>query len=765
MSKTPKAERRHPRVVSIRLIATTTTVALIAAAVLSVGAVSERNTRRALTHEIETRLVLEARNLALTSAGALLSEFPELTLVPLVKEMQGERRELEFVIVVDHRGRIQGSADARRLGEQFTPPKGLKPEASDMALQPGETLLGSADLLVVEAPVSHPSEPHLGRAVVAVQRSYIEAAVSAARREQLLYLVGLLAIGATLGLVLISRLLRPIGALREGLERVGRGDLDTPLEVKDRTELGILAEEVNDMAARLKVARAETVERERLMREVELAREIQTRLLPHGRRVAGEHVLFGSHRAAAEVGGDYYDFLDLPDGRVGIAIADVAGKGLGGCLVMSMLSSLLRVLYERHTSPTALLVELQKHLLETLKPGEFVTMFYGILDPATGHLIYASAGHSPVMLWRAHDGSVEWHSSEGIPLGALRGDALASTLADRTVELAPRDLLLQFTDGYNEAFNTAGEEQFGFEGIEKVVRACADQGADVLVESLGTAMADWNHGEPLDDETLLVVSREVEPTEVPAAPPRSNVIPMPKTARAATREPAQVATHQPAAQAATRQPAAQAAMRPAAQAATRTTESAVTRASNNSDWPDESLTDAEPLARLKHAEAHGVNLTMNASLESLMVIAPWIDRCPDLRELPAEDRRRLETALYEAAANVVEHGLQLEASESFELWWVPRPADPAESLSAEERVHRGYFVMRDGGFPFSPGRWQAQDMDDPKRRLHGRGLGLDLIHIAMDEVVYRPATPAGNLTFLTFDPDKVVEQPKEDPHV
>lgn len=746
MSPTPKTERKRPRVVSIRLIATTTTVALIAAAVLSVGAVSERNTRRALTHEIETRLVLEARNLALTSAGALLSEFPELTLVPLVKEMQGERRELEFVIVVDHRGRIQGSADARRLGETFTPPQGLKPESSDMALQPGETLLGSADLLVVEAPVSHPSEPHLGRAVVAVQRSYIEEAVSAARREQLLYLVGLLAIGATLGLVLISRLLRPIGALREGLERVGRGDLDTPLQVRDRTELGILAEEVNEMAARLKVARAETVERERLAREVELAREIQTRLLPHGRRVAGEHVLLGSHRAAAEVSGDYYDFLDLPDGRVAIAIADVAGKGLGGCLVMSMLSSLLRVLYATHTSPTALLVDLQKHLLQTLKPGEFVTMFYGILDPATGRMVYASAGHSPVMLWRAHDGAVEWHSSEGIPLGALRDDALASTLADRTVELAPGDLLLQFTDGYNEAFDTAGKEQFGFDGIEQVVRACAGRGADVVVESLGSAMADWNHGEPLDDETLLVVSREGAATA--AAAPRSNVIPMPKSPRAATRE-----------------PAAQAAKRPtAAQSATRPIEPAVTPAAA-ADWPAESLDDAEPLARLKHAEAHGVRLSMYASLESLSVLAPWIDRCPDLRDLPAEDRRRLETALYEAAANVVEHGLQLEASESFDLWWVPRPADPADEHTAAERVHGGYFVMRDGGFPFSPGRWQAQDMDDPMRRLHGRGLGLDLIHIAMDEVVYRPATPAGNLTFLTFDPDKIVAQPKEDPHV
>jgi serine phosphatase RsbU (regulator of sigma subunit)/anti-sigma regulatory factor (Ser/Thr protein kinase) len=757
VSAAPRGAHGRPRVVSIRLIATWTTVALIAASVVSVGAVSERNMRRALTREIETRLVLEARNLALTSAGALLSEFPELTLVPLVNKMQGERRELEFVVVVDHRGRIQGSADARRLGEPFSPPQGLKPEASDMVLQPGETLLGSADLLVVEAPVSHPSEPHLGRAVVAVQRSYIEASVSAARREQLLYLVGLLAIGATLGLVLLSRLLRPIGALREGLERVGRGEFDTPLQVHDRTELGILAEEVNEMAARLKVARAETVERERLAREVELAREIQTRLLPHGRRVAGDHVLFGSHRAAAEVGGDYYDFLELPDGRVAIAIADVAGKGLGGCLVMSMLSSLLRALYAAHPSPKALLVELQKHLLQTLKPGEFVTMFYGILEPDTGRLTYASAGHSPVMLWRAHDGNVEWHSSEGIPLGALRGDALDSTLADRTVELAPGDLLLQFTDGYNEAFDTAGREQFGFDGIEEVVRSHAGQGADALVRALGQAMAEWNLGEPLDDETLLVVSREGARAQ--AEPAASNVIPLPVSARAVASVTAGDGNGL-AARAASAEPAATGPLEHDAR-----DDHAFDDSAPSADWPADSLADAEPLARLRHAEAHGVKLTLPASLEALGILAPWIDRCPHLRDLPAADRRRLETALYEAAANVVEHGLQLEAGESFDLWWVPRPSDPAAARTAEERVHRGYFVMRDAGFPFSPGRWQPQDLRDPQRRLYGRGLGLDLIHIAMDEVVYRPATPAGNLTFLSFDPAKEAAQPKEDPHV
>src|SRR5262249_9566551 len=299
----------------------------------------------------------------------------------------------------------------------------------------------------------YPNAPQIGRAVVAVRRSYVDSAVAAGRRSQFLFLAGLLAVAVTLGLVLVGWLLRPIDTLRSGLERIGRGDLDTRLEIHDRTELGLLADAVNEMSARLSQARRESTERERLTHELELARSIQQRLLPHGRRVVGGYVLTGAHRAAAEVGGDYYDFIELTDGRIAVAIADVSGKGLAGCLVTSMLSALIRVLHRVHPSPSALLVDLERHLSATLEPGEFVTMFYGLLDLSRGRLTYASAGHTPLLVWRAATGRVEWHPTRGIPVGAVRGGALAKTLEDHTLDLEPGDLMAQFTDGISEAFD------------------------------------------------------------------------------------------------------------------------------------------------------------------------------------------------------------------------------------------------------------------------------------------------------------------------
>src|SRR4029079_5804655 len=203
----------------------------------------------------------------------------------------------------------------------------------------------------VEAPVTYANGPPIGRAVVAMQRTYVERAVAAGRRSQFLFLAALLAVAVMLGLVLLGGLLKPVAALRAGVEGIGRGDRDTPLAVNDRTELGLLADAANDMTARLKIARVESLERERLSHELERARRIQQRLLPRGRRTASGYVLVGAHRAAAEVGGYSYDVIDIAAARIALAIADVSGKALGGCLVTSMLSALVRALHTVHVSP------------------------------------------------------------------------------------------------------------------------------------------------------------------------------------------------------------------------------------------------------------------------------------------------------------------------------------------------------------------------------------------------------------------------------
>ena len=507
MTRTPAGDPAPRRIVSIRWVVSGAALAMTAAAVVGVGAVAEHNTRRALTHELESRLVLSARNLAMTSSRALLSDFPELTLAPILSEMKATQPEQAFAAVVDLAGAVRGHANARLLGQAFELPQSLVPRATVSRLSPDERMFGDDSLLVAEAPVLHPAGHRIGTAYVGFRREYVEQVVADARRTQLL-VVGLALLAGIIAIpLMLSVLLRPVGVLRAGLERIGRGDLQTPVRLEDRSEFGLLATTMNDMARRIREAQRESLERERLAREVELAREIQSSLLPADGLSVGAFRLEGSHRAAAEVGGDLYDMFPLAGGKVGLVIADVSGKGLAGCLVTSMLAALLRAYRTEYPSPRELLIRLDETLRDSLRPGTFVTMFYGVLDPADGSLLFASAGHCPLLVRRA-DGRLEWHRTTGIPVGAIRGEALARTLRDERVQLAPGDLAVQFTDGVNEAFDASGEHALGFEGIERAVAAGPATPREV-VQRIRTAVDDWSGGGGrLDDETLLVIGVE-----------------------------------------------------------------------------------------------------------------------------------------------------------------------------------------------------------------------------------------------------------------
>ena len=342
---------RRRRVLSLRWVVSGAAVLLTSITVLGIGGLSERNARQALTEALQSRLLLEARNLALTSTGALLSDYPELTLGPVLREMAEDQPELAFALVLDLEKKVRGHQDPRQIGQEFSFPPDLLRIDGVSGMTEGEVVLADGLMLYATAPVNHRGGETIGTAVVAVYRSHIDAAIWEARREQAVLVAILLGVGIVSAITFMTILLRPVNVLRAGLERIGEGDLETPVELKDRTELGLLAETVNEMAASIRRTRSDLVEKERLAREVELAREIQSSLLPSEGMKIGEFVIAGAHRAAAEVGGDYYDIFPLTDGRVGIAIADVSGKGLAGCLVTSMLSVLLRAFRETAASP------------------------------------------------------------------------------------------------------------------------------------------------------------------------------------------------------------------------------------------------------------------------------------------------------------------------------------------------------------------------------------------------------------------------------
>src|SRR6185436_15389628 len=160
-------------------------------------------------------------------------------------------------------------------------------------------------------------------------------------------------------------------------------------------------------------------------------------------------------------------------------------------------------------SPSVLLTELDTKLNTTLRPGTFVTMFYGVLDPGQNTLTYASGVHFPTLVYRSSTGTIEVERSTGIPLGAIRGGKIRATLQDHVVTIGPGDMVLQYTDGVNETFDPARQHQYGFERLEALVAARAGDGWHSVLLGLRQELSSFRGRTAReDDETLLVIARD-----------------------------------------------------------------------------------------------------------------------------------------------------------------------------------------------------------------------------------------------------------------
>lgn len=296
---------------------------------------------------------------------------------------------------------------------------------------------------------------------------------------------------------------QPFAAIRDGASALGEGRLGYRIPVLGDDELWDTARAFNQMAAGLERGRELEKERDRMEGELELARRIQTRLLPsHAPRLAGLEIE-GRSEPAREVGGDYYDHLVLGDDRVLLVIADVSGKGVPAALLMSAFRASL-MSQDPATGPAKMAVRLNEFLHHSVEPGKFVTAFVGILDGRTGRLAYANAGHNPPLLMRA-DGSAEWLAAGGLILGIMPESQFESGEA----ELRPGDLLLMYTDGVTEGADATGD-QFGEDRLVETVRRRRSGSVGELAESIVREVRAFEGASgPADDLTVLAARRRV----------------------------------------------------------------------------------------------------------------------------------------------------------------------------------------------------------------------------------------------------------------
>ena len=275
---------------------------------------------------------------------------------------------------------------------------------------------------------------------------------------------------------------------------------------EDRILLNTLATQVAPAlrVAQLVQAQQEQMrERERIEQELRTAQAIQQAFLPKDIPLVAGWQLVPFYQPAREVGGDFYDFFLLEDGWLGLAIGDVTGKGIPAALVMATVHTMLRSAVQGMISPGQVLARVNDLLAAEIPAGMFVTCFYALLDPKSGRLRYANAGHEPP--YRRHAGSATELSATGMPLGLMPG----TRYDEYEAALAPGESLLFYSDGLVEAHNPR-REMFGFPRLQTLL-AEHSNGTPLIDFVLGELQSFTGQGwEQEDDVTLMMLQRTAQ---------------------------------------------------------------------------------------------------------------------------------------------------------------------------------------------------------------------------------------------------------------
>ena len=260
---------------------------------------------------------------------------------------------------------------------------------------------------------------------------------------------------------------------------------------------------------------AERLARERVSQELSFAGQIQTSFLPRTLPSFDGFEVDARLEPARETSGDFFDVIQMWDGRLGVVIADVSDKGLGAALMMALCRTLIRVYAVEYSTrhadsyayhPERVVTTVNHWIVDETSSDLFVTLFYGIYDPDTHMLTYANAGHNPPLLYRPASGTVQRLTRTGLPVGLFRDRPWERA----GVEVRPEDVLVLYTDGITEAMNET-RDQFGEERLHRAIRSCLNRPAQRISKTVLRAVSKFVGDAPRSDDITLIVVRWTAP--------------------------------------------------------------------------------------------------------------------------------------------------------------------------------------------------------------------------------------------------------------
>lgn len=291
-----------------------------------------------------------------------------------------------------------------------------------------------------------------------------------------------------------------------GVLGLANGPMSTPFGPEDVKVFKAIAEQ-GAFALYNEAVYLEAGEKKRLDHDLEIAREIQSILLPSHPPIVPGYELSGLNIPARQVSGDYFDYIQMDPTRLGVAIADVSGKGIPASLIMAMCRSVIRSEAMNTTSASDLLRRVNRQLYPDIKEDMFISMAYLILDSDERQVTLARAGHDAPLLYRAATRDVEKLSPKGMALGIDSGEVFNRVCADFSFGLEKGDCILLYTDGATEALDSEGME-YGLPRLVQGLQASAPHGAASVVRYVAEDVKSFTGSHPQhDDITLIAIAK------------------------------------------------------------------------------------------------------------------------------------------------------------------------------------------------------------------------------------------------------------------
>ena len=342
-------------------------------------------------------------------------------------------------------------------------------------------------------------------------RLFLSSAKIQESADSVFFMTSIILLGAVFVSMLISFFLsrgitKPILKLVEDMSIVAGGDLEHETKSTSSDEIGYLSATFNQLTRSLKTAHEAEIEKEKLEHDMSVGREIQQTLLPKSLYKIPGYDLDAFYLSAKEVGGDYFDLIAIDKSKLGVIVADVSGKGIQGAMIMTIMRTVMNIAAVGNLSCKNCLGRTNRFLADRIKRGMFVTAFYVILDCRKHKLLFSSAGHNPMLIYRAATKKIEQYNPTGIALGFDKGPLFERTLKEAEEVLRPGDRFVLYTDGVVESMNEDHEE-FTDARFEEFVMANAEEDSKTFIHKLVAELKKHQGKAPQHDDITIVTFR------------------------------------------------------------------------------------------------------------------------------------------------------------------------------------------------------------------------------------------------------------------